>query len=261
MFRSKEKAVAVLWHTCVIISCVVLLYKWERYFNYPTTHEPAQLLWGDNPITLIFAQAIVGVDIIFLAHTVLRAFVWKQNGETFLDAYLNDKVATGMSAAWGVATTVDLFFTWFWFQGQQQIIGTSARIPNNIFEWNLFGFSAYDIIPVAGSILSWIAQAAIILAIARSIEHMGTIMNDNSYAGYGGNFRPNRQSQQQRPNVQVFHNAHNQQKQEKYQPQHRPNQNNQTKPKPIPRPEPSYQPIGWKSVDMSANDSDLNFED
>src|SRR3990167_869764 len=230
MQRKYGNNAIILWHTVLIFVGFYLLYNWEL-FNYATTHDPLVTMFGLTDAISTLAMVIVGVDIMFMSHSVLRAFVWKSEFESVIDSFFEDRVATGMLATWGATTFVDTFFTWFYLTGQMEITGIAAKIPNSIIEYMFM-------LQIVGSVVSWIAQAALIITIARSIQTLVLLASTSAIR----QSRPQFQQQQQKSQPQVQHVAHNQHQ-------------TQSKPKPIPRPEPSYHPV---RMDREGNATDFD---
>lgn len=232
-----SKLVPVIWHLVLIGFLSWLVYRWE-FFNYSTTHDPLVAMFGNSESITILATVVVGLDIVFMSHTVLRAFVWKTELESVMNALFNDKVASGMLSTWGLATFLDTFLTWFFMSGRQELTGIVDSIPDVVvgYIW---------VFPIVIAFLSWVAQAALIVTIARSVQELIVLMGFNNY-----NYVP-------KP---VFQKPQ-QQSQQKYQPQHRPQHNNQPRPVPVqhvphdngnikPKPIPRDQNQGWHNVSV-----------
>lgn len=155
----------ILWHIVLLLGSLLLMVIWEQ-FNFTTTHLPLIAMFGNSEAVTILATVVVGVDVLFLAHIMIRAFVARSERETIYEALRNDPITRAIGMGWSIVTALDVFLTWFFMASEMEFtIGTNVQAPSAVVEF-------IPLFPIIIAVLTWLTQAALVVTIGRVIQRV-----------------------------------------------------------------------------------------
>jgi hypothetical protein len=153
----------IFWNIVFLISSFLLLVGWEN-FNYITTYRPLAAMFGASNEMVVLSSVVVGIDILFLANVMVRAFVSKSMDENIFEALRNDPITRATAFGWGLVTALDVFLTWFFMASEMEFsIGKDIQVPSAVV-------GVVPMFPLIIAVVTWLAQAVLVVAAGRAIQ-------------------------------------------------------------------------------------------